>query len=247
MAAVCARHTPDERRPTRLPRRAAHSLSCSLAINTPTTAPTMARPASGKGSIRRQPTTSYPQSSRPRRQKPSAASPRPDAPPQAWQGPPLRVGAAGDMLHLDIKPLGRIARIGHRIHGDRRVRARASAASTSTSRWMITAGSPTSRSFPINRAARAQRSSGGPSRGGPVATSSSSASSFLTMAVAIGDSCFAGPATTRAASGAALLQSRADASRLPLERPHARDCLQRGDRRMNAWMEVSTPMRNCTA
>ena len=30
----------------------------------------------------------------------------------------------GDMLHLDIKPLGRIGRVGHRIHGDRRQRAR---------------------------------------------------------------------------------------------------------------------------
>jgi transposase InsO family protein len=32
--------------------------------------------------------------------------------------------AAGDLLHLDIKKLGRIGRIGHRIHGDRRTRAR---------------------------------------------------------------------------------------------------------------------------
>ena len=32
--------------------------------------------------------------------------------------------ALGDMLHLDIKPLGRIGRVGHRIHGDRRQRAR---------------------------------------------------------------------------------------------------------------------------
>jgi transposase InsO family protein len=30
----------------------------------------------------------------------------------------------GDMLHLDIKPLGRIGRVGRRIHGDRRQRAR---------------------------------------------------------------------------------------------------------------------------
>jgi transposase InsO family protein len=32
--------------------------------------------------------------------------------------------AAGDLLHLDIKPLGRFQVIGHRIHGDRRVRSR---------------------------------------------------------------------------------------------------------------------------
>lgn len=31
---------------------------------------------------------------------------------------------AGDLLHLDIKPLGRFRAIGHRIHGNRRVRSR---------------------------------------------------------------------------------------------------------------------------
>jgi transposase InsO family protein len=31
---------------------------------------------------------------------------------------------AGEMIHLDIKKLGRIARIGHRIHGDRTTRVR---------------------------------------------------------------------------------------------------------------------------
>ena len=31
---------------------------------------------------------------------------------------------AGELLHMDIKPLGRIGRVGHRIHGDRRWRAR---------------------------------------------------------------------------------------------------------------------------
>lgn len=31
---------------------------------------------------------------------------------------------AGDLVHLDIKPLARIRGIGHRIHGDRRLRAR---------------------------------------------------------------------------------------------------------------------------
>lgn len=29
----------------------------------------------------------------------------------------------GELLHLDIKTLGRIGRIGHRIHGQRRLRA----------------------------------------------------------------------------------------------------------------------------
>jgi transposase InsO family protein len=32
--------------------------------------------------------------------------------------------AAGDLLHLDIKKLGKIGRVGHRIHGDRRARVR---------------------------------------------------------------------------------------------------------------------------
>lgn len=31
---------------------------------------------------------------------------------------------AGDLLHVDLKRLGRIARVGHRIHGDRRTRVR---------------------------------------------------------------------------------------------------------------------------
>lgn len=32
--------------------------------------------------------------------------------------------AAGDLVHLDIKKLGKIGRVGHRIHGDRRQRSR---------------------------------------------------------------------------------------------------------------------------
>lgn len=44
-----------------------------------------------------------------------------DAPPviQRYEWP-----HAGDLLHLDIKPLGRIRGVGHRIHGDRARRAR---------------------------------------------------------------------------------------------------------------------------
>ena len=38
--------------------------------------------------------------------------------------PALRVATTGDLLHIDIKPLGRIDGVGHRIHGDRRRRAR---------------------------------------------------------------------------------------------------------------------------
>lgn len=43
---------------------------------------------------------------------------RPTAPPipvQRYEWP-----CPGDLLHVDIKPLGRIGQVGHRIHGDRR-------------------------------------------------------------------------------------------------------------------------------
>jgi transposase InsO family protein len=38
--------------------------------------------------------------------------------------PPVRYerAHAGELVHLDVKPLGRIGRVGHRIHGDRRQR-----------------------------------------------------------------------------------------------------------------------------
>lgn len=39
----------------------------------------------------------------------------PKVPVQRYEWP-----AAGDLLHVDIKPLGRIGQVGHRIHGDRR-------------------------------------------------------------------------------------------------------------------------------
>ncbi len=40
--------------------------------------------------------------------------------------PPKRYehAKAGDLLHLDVKKLGKIGRVGHRIHGDRTIRAR---------------------------------------------------------------------------------------------------------------------------
>jgi transposase InsO family protein len=43
----------------------------------------------------------------------------PPAPVQRYEWP-----RAGDLLHVDLKRLGRVAGIGHRIHGDRRRRAR---------------------------------------------------------------------------------------------------------------------------
>ncbi len=42
-------------------------------------------------------------------------APAPTVPVQRYEWP-----ATGDLLHVDIKPLGRIGQIGHRIHGDRR-------------------------------------------------------------------------------------------------------------------------------
>jgi hypothetical protein len=77
----------------------------------------------------------------------------------------------GDMLHLDIKPLECIGCVGHRIHGDRRQRARGvgweyvHVRSTTTVAW------PTSKSCPINRAPRARRFCAGPSPGGRIARS----------------------------------------------------------------------------
>lgn len=43
----------------------------------------------------------------------------PPRPAQRYEWP-----AAGDLLHLDIKTLGKIGRVGHRIHGDRTTRVR---------------------------------------------------------------------------------------------------------------------------
>jgi transposase InsO family protein len=43
----------------------------------------------------------------------------PTPPPQRYEWP-----CAGDLLHLDIKPLGRFQAIGHRMHGNRRLRSR---------------------------------------------------------------------------------------------------------------------------
>jgi transposase InsO family protein len=47
----------------------------------------------------------------------------------AWLEPPVPVQRyewphAGDLLHVDLKRLGRVTRVGHRIHGDRRRRGR---------------------------------------------------------------------------------------------------------------------------
>ena len=54
-----------------------------------------------------------------RRPQPSRASLEPSGPVQRYEWPHV-----GDLLHVDLKRLGRVVGIGHRIHGDRRRRAR---------------------------------------------------------------------------------------------------------------------------
>ena len=55
----------------------------------------------------------------------------------------------GDMVHLDVKPLARIAGVGHRIHGDRRARVKGMAGNMRTSRLMITVAPRMSKCCPI--------------------------------------------------------------------------------------------------
>ena len=91
----------------------------------------------------------------------------PAAPVQRYEWP-----TAGDMIHVDIKPLGRFRQAGHRVHGDRQRCSPGRAGSTSTWRSTITHAWPTSRSCPINAAPRAAPFSSEPSRGvAPYATS----------------------------------------------------------------------------
>jgi len=52
----------------------------------------------------------------------------------------------GELFHIDIKSLGRIRGVGHRIHGDRRTACAGSVGSMSTSASTTRADSPTSRS-----------------------------------------------------------------------------------------------------
>ncbi len=63
----------------------------------------------------------------------------------------------GGLVHLDIKKLGRIGRVGHRITGDRRSRVRG--IGWEFVRW------PMSKSCPMSRASRACGFSGAPWRG----------------------------------------------------------------------------------
>jgi|SRR5688572_23441019 hypothetical protein len=58
----------------------------------------------------------------------------------------------GELVHLDIKPLVRILRPGHRIHGIGGPASRGPAGSTSTSRWMTTAARPTPKCSPAKPA-----------------------------------------------------------------------------------------------
>ena len=90
----------------------------------------------------------------------------PPVPVQRYEWP-----TAGDLLHLDIKPLGRIDGIGHRITGTVGTGAAASAGSLSTSRWMITVGWRTWRCCPTSAARPARPLSSAPSPGSGAAPS----------------------------------------------------------------------------
>ena len=59
----------------------------------------------------------------------------------------------GEIIHIDIKKLGRFERVGHRITGDRRVRTRAAAPAgiSSTSALTTIPASPSPRSSPTRR------------------------------------------------------------------------------------------------
>ncbi len=66
--------------------------------------------------------------------------------------PPNRYEKArpGELLHIDVKKLARIARPGHRIHGDRSTRVQGVGGSTCMSASMTRRGSPTRNCFPTS-------------------------------------------------------------------------------------------------
>ena len=83
----------------------------------------------------------------------------------------------GDLVHLDVKKLGRIGRVGHRITGDRRPASGASAGSTSTWPSMMPRAWPTSRSSGPSGRRRSPRSS---ARAGLVPASAASVRRIMT-------------------------------------------------------------------
>ena len=99
--------------------------------------------------------------------RPPAAPPLPV---QRYEWP-----APGDLVHVDIKPLGRIGCIGHRMHGDRRHGTPGSGGNMSTCRSMITVASPMSKCWPTSAVPPVPPSSRARSRGLPLAASPSGA------------------------------------------------------------------------
>ena len=81
----------------------------------------------------------------------------------------------GDLLHVDIKPLGRFRRVGHRIHGNPRLASRVPGGNTCTSPWMITPGSPMWKCWLTSGGRPAPRFSSAPSPGLGHATSPAAA------------------------------------------------------------------------
>jgi len=73
----------------------------------------------------------------------------------------------GTLVHLDVKKLGKIGRVGHRMHGDARRASAASAGSTCTSRSMIAPAWATPRCSPTNRPSRRSAYSSACMRGTP--------------------------------------------------------------------------------
>ena len=73
----------------------------------------------------------------------------------------------GELVHLDVKKLGRVRGVGKRIHGTEASELAGSAGSTSMSVWTTTAGWPTSRSWTMNEPKQRPASWSEPSPGLP--------------------------------------------------------------------------------
>jgi transposase len=99
----------------------------------------------------------------------------PPVPVQRYEWP-----TPGDLIHLDIKALGRFHQAGHRVHGDRQRCSRVRAGNTSMSPSTITRGWPTSRSCRISAATAAPRFCSGRSPGMAPAASSAAVCSRTT-------------------------------------------------------------------
>lgn len=86
--------------------------------------------------------------------------------------PPNRYerAAPGELIHIDIKSLGKIDGVGHRITGDRSSQTRNAASAGTTCMWpsMTLPGSPIPRSCPASAARKPAASSSAPWPGTPV-------------------------------------------------------------------------------